>query len=94
MPSSDHRVRRMRLATVNQVPGISGYEWLTVSALRHLIFNAQDRLCSTGQGIEGKGLSRAIIRVGRKVLIDLDEFDAWIERHRVEGPVAPGDGEG
>ena len=94
MSSVDHRVRGIRLATVNQVPGISGYEWLTVSALRHLIFQAEDRFCSTGQVIKGNGLSRAIIRVGRKVLIDLDEFDTWIERQRVDGPVAPGDGEG
>ena len=82
MSSVDHRVRGIRLATVNQVPGISGYEWLTVSALRHLIFQAEDRFCSTGQVIKGNGLSRAIIRVGRKVLIDLDEFDRWIDDHR------------
>ena len=83
-----------RLVTVKKLSSVPGYEWLTVSALRHLIFQAEDRFCSTGQVIKGNGLSRAIIRVGRKVLIDLDEFDRWIERHRVEGPVVPGDGEG
>ncbi len=82
MSSMDNRVRATRTYTVNQVPNIPGYGWLTVSALRHLIFQAEDRVASTGQVIKGNGLSRAIIRVGRKVLIDLDEFDRWIDDHR------------
>jgi hypothetical protein len=30
----------------------------------------------------GNGLASAIIRIGRRVLIDLDRFDAWIEAQR------------
>ena len=82
MSSVDQKVQTTRTYAVNQIPKIPGYGWLTVSALRHLIFQAQDRVSSTGQVIDGNGLNRAIIRVGRKVLIDLDEFDRWIDDHR------------
>tara|TARA_Y100000031_G_C8198441_1_gene374969 strand:+ start:1233 stop:1370 length:138 start_codon:yes stop_codon:yes gene_type:complete len=39
---------------------------------------------SGGESIPGNGLAeeRAIIRVGRKVLIDLDAFDRWLDDHR------------
>lgn len=46
-------------------------------ALRNLIFCAKPRLSTKGQ-IPGNGLDRAIIRVGRKVLIDAEEFQAWL----------------
>jgi hypothetical protein len=72
-----------RLATVNQIPNLAGYDWLTVPALRHLIFNAESRLNSRGETIPGNGLKEvgAIFRIGRKLLIDLDKFDQWIDRH-------------
>jgi len=74
-----------RLATVNQIPNLEGYEWLTVPAMRHLIFNAESRLNSRGETVPGNGLREAgaILRIGRKILIDLDEFDRWIDRHRI-----------
>ena len=40
-------------------------------ALRRLIFHAEE-----------KGLTRAIVRVGRRVLIDRKAFDEWIEEQR------------
>ena len=77
-----------RRYTVAQIPSLPGYQWLSQASLRHLIFSAQDRLNSKGEVIPGNGLAPAIIRVGRKVLIDLDEFDNWVEGHRVESRVA------
>jgi hypothetical protein len=56
-------------ATVKQT--VETYHWLTESALRSLVFDAK-----------AKGLDRAVIRIGRRVLIDLDEFDAWLDQHR------------
>lgn len=41
----------------------------TVASLRWLVFNA------ASNGLETSG---AIIRVGRRVYIDVDGFDAWI----------------
>jgi hypothetical protein len=38
-------------------------------ALRRLIFNAGEL-----------GLSPAIVRIGRRVFIDKEAFDAWLER--------------
>ena len=43
----------------------------TVASLRWLIFNA-----------ETNGLDSALVRIGRRVLIDLERFDQWIEGHR------------
>lgn len=50
----------------------------TQPALRALILNAEDRVNSRGERIPGNGLSPAIVRVGRKVLIDEQAFFAWI----------------
>jgi len=41
------------------------------AALRWLVFNA-----------ESNGLAAAIVRIGRKVLIDSEEFATWIDGHR------------
>ncbi|NQV59372.1 MAG: hypothetical protein HQ502_06875 [Alphaproteobacteria bacterium] len=82
MNSQDHPRRGMRIASVNNLPEVIGYEWLSVPALRHLIFNSQERLNSKGDVIPGNGLNKAIVRIGRKVLIDIDAFDAWLETHR------------
>lgn len=70
---------RRRIATVAQVAG--AYPVFSQAALRDLIFKAEDRFNSRGDRIPGNGLAEAgaIIRIGRKVLIDLDAFEAWID---------------
>lgn len=79
--SSQHSAR---IVTVKNLPTIPGYGWLTEQALRHLIFKAMPRKNSKGEKIETNGLCEcgAIIRLGRKVLIDLDCFDKWLDLHR------------
>ena len=57
------------LRTVRQVAGAS--EAFTEPSLRWLIFHA-----------EKNGLSKALVRVGRRVLIDTDRFDAWLDEKR------------
>lgn len=73
-----------KFATVKELPKLPQYAWLTESSLRHYIFMSEPRFSSDGAEIPGNGLARAILRVGRKVLIDIDEFDLWVESHRVE----------
>ena len=82
-PSDDRRHRR--IATVKQLTKIPGYEWLTEPALRHQLFDSESRIDSKGRVIPGNGLEEAgaIIRIGRKLLIDLDRYDVWLDRHRV-----------
>lgn len=46
-------------------------------ALRNLVFCAKTRQSTKGP-IPGNGLSRAIVRIGRKVLIDVEQFEAWL----------------
>ena len=72
----------LRLATIKQLPNLEGYRCFTEAALRHLVFNSQDRFSSNGGKIPGNGMASAIVRIGRRVLIDLDEFDRWLDRHR------------
>jgi hypothetical protein len=49
-------------------------------SLRNLILNAEDRVSSSGQRLAGNGLAEvgAIVRVGRRVLIDEQAFFRWI----------------
>lgn len=59
----------------------------TQPALRNLVLNAAPRLNSRGERIPGNGLEEAgaIVRVGRRVLIDEQAFFRWIaeqQKHR------------
>ncbi|CAL94482.1 DUF6462 family protein [Azoarcus olearius] len=76
--ATTHLQPRCRVATVEQTAAI--YPVFSQAALRDLIFKAHDRVNSRGDRIPGNGLAEAgaIIRIGRKVLIDLDAFETWI----------------
>ena len=50
----------------------------TQGAIRNLIFLAESRKTSRGI-IEGNGLNIALIRIGRKLLIDEAKFFQWID---------------
>ena len=58
----------------------------TSSSIRNLIFKSDERLSSNGV-IAGNGLAEAgaIIRIGRKVLIDENCFYAWVQKQQVRG---------
>jgi hypothetical protein len=71
-----------RFLTVKQLVSTGKYPWLTEGAVRHLIFASKPALRASGEAAPGNGLARAIVRVGRKVLIDVDEFDNWLESGR------------
>lgn len=85
MPSRNDDSRRVQIVTIKQLSKMEGYAGFTEPALRHLIFESKPRLGSKGRTIPGNGLedAGAIIRVGRRVLIDLDRFDAWLDSHRI-----------
>lgn len=80
---SENEKKQARLVTVNDLAAMPEYPF-SLAALRHLIFQADDRIASNGDTIQGNGLKQigAIIRIGKKILIDLDKFDEWIEQHR------------
>jgi hypothetical protein len=84
MLHTNDQKKSVRIVTVKQVPLTMGYEWLTEQALRHLIFKAEPRKNSKGQAVPTNGLfeSGAIIKIGAKILIDLDRFDLWVDQHR------------
>lgn len=69
-----------RLGTIAQTA--KAYPAFSQAALRDLVFNCEDRKNSRGERIRGNGLAPAVVRIGRKVLIDFDGFEAWIDAHR------------
>lgn len=74
--SPTHQIAPL-LYTVKQFP--HAHPAFTESALRNLIFNAGPRYTSKGE-IPGNGLIEcgAIIRLGRKILIDERAFLEWV----------------
>jgi hypothetical protein len=62
----------------------------TPGAIRCNVFKADSRLNSRGETIQGNGLAAygAIIRRGRRVLIDLDRYGAWLAGQAPESMVA------
>ncbi len=69
-----------RLATVERTAEIFSDAGCTQSAIRGHVFKAADRKNSRGEKIAGNGLdeARAIIRRGRRVLIDIDAYGLWL----------------
>lgn len=51
------------------------------ASLRALILNSRDRLTSSGLTIRGNGLSGsgALVRCGKRILIDRQLFFAWLD---------------
>ena len=62
----------------------------TPPALRNLILNGADRINSRGERIPGNGLAEAgaIVRVGRRVLIDEQAFFRWIAEQQKRNKAA------
>lgn len=74
-----------RFATVEQAAQLRPA--FTPAALRDIRFKSADRINSKGDVIKGNGSGSAgvWIAVGRKILVDLDAFDRWIESHKSGG---------
>lgn len=53
----------------------------TQGAIRNLIFLAESRKTSRGT-IQGNGLNIALVRIGRKLLIDETKFFQWIDEQQ------------
>jgi hypothetical protein len=69
-----------QLVTVKNAARILADAGKTKSAIRNDLFKADDRVNSRGEKIKGNGLAAygAVIRRGRRVLIRLDRYVAWI----------------
>lgn len=76
--AASHGLRR--LSSVKNLPSCFPLLGLTPAAIHGHIFKAQDRYDSKGRKILGNGLADtgAIIRLGRKVLIDVDLYSKWL----------------
>lgn len=77
-----------RIATIHETAQTYPF---SEAALRDLKFRAFDRTNSKGEIIKGNGSGKAgaWIQVGRKVLLDLDAFDAWIASHTAATGATP-----
>ena len=67
------------LLTVRQFS--NKHEAFPQGSLRNLIFLAESRKTSKGI-IQGNGLNIALVRIGRKLLIDEAKFFQWIEKQQ------------
>ncbi len=65
------------LLTVKQFP--VKHPAFSEGSLRFQIFNAKPRKTSRGE-IAGNGLESALVRLGRKVMIDEAKFFEWLDR--------------
>lgn len=68
------------LATVPVLASVYADAGKTPGAIRMDIFKSDDRVNSRGDKIEGNGLAShgAIVRRGRKVLIDVHRYGNWL----------------
>jgi hypothetical protein len=68
------------IVTVDVLASIYADAGKTPSAIRADIFKAEDRLNSRGERIAGNGLAvhGAVIRRGRKVLLDVHRYGNWL----------------
>lgn len=75
------------LSTVEKLPEAFPMLGLTPAAIRAHIFKSQDRFDSKGRKIPGNGLAAtgAIIRRGRRILIDVDRYAAWLACDKTQG---------
>lgn len=76
-----------QLKTINQFSETNPA--FTPGALRALIFKANPRVTHEGE-VPGNGLIEcgAIIRLGRRVLIDEAKFFTWVEQQQPTGQAA------
>lgn len=62
-----------RIATVKETAKIYGSAF-TESAIRWLIFNEKEN-----------GFSCCVRRIGKKVVLDLDQFESWVDKQGQRG---------
>lgn len=63
-----------KLSTVRNLPSQYPDAGFTESSIRWLIFNSSEN-----------GFNHCIRRAGRKVLIDLDAFEEWMDNEALQG---------
>lgn len=71
-----------RLRTVAQLVEELGGA-ISEPAIRAQIYSAEDHVTPGGREIRANGLAPAIIRIGTKILVDLDAYIDWLESHRL-----------
>ena len=70
-----------RIVTIKVAAEIFSAAGQTQPAIRANIFKSADRFNSRGEKIKGNGLAKsgAIVRRGRKVLLVVAKYAAWLE---------------
>ncbi len=63
-----------RLCSVKNLPNKYPDSNFTESSIRWLIFNK-----------DSNGFASCVLKLGRKVLIDLDKFEEWLDEQAYEG---------
>lgn len=67
-------INTRRIATVKNLPSKYPDAGFTESTIRWLIYNSKEN-----------GFDACIVRLGRKVLIDLARFESWMDEQAIKG---------
>lgn len=70
MSTGNYKMNNKRFATVQQIPEIYKGAF-TLSSVRWLLFNR-----------ETNGLNVCVRKIGKKLIIDLDEFEKWVSKQQ------------
>lgn len=81
MMEESKKGQSLRIVPLTQAPVASGYSWITVSMLRHWVFQSQSRIAADGAVVAGNGFDACLLRIGRRILIDLDRLNDWLIGH-------------
>lgn len=73
MSTVSEQSKTLCLSTVEELHLAPGLGWAKPVTVRNLLFKADQN---------GLRKSGAIVKLGRRVLIDIDRFSAWLEQHR------------
>ena len=76
----EFHIYQRNLLTVRQFS--DKYPAFSQGAIRNLIFLAENRKSSKGV-IKSNGLTIALVRIGRKLLIDEAKFFQWIDQQQI-----------
>jgi len=67
-------IKNRQFSTVKNLPSKYPDADFTESSIRWWLFNSKDN-----------GFSKCVVRVGRKILIDVERFEEWLDNQAAEG---------
>lgn len=71
-----------RIVPLNEVPSIEGYGYLKIPTLRQWVFRSAPHFSAKGEQKPSNGFDACLVRIGRRVYVNLDSLDTWLLSHQ------------